>query len=265
MSIGQRSVIIGSAALAVFFAASLVATPAHARHRFWWLRGRIHTPHVHVEVQTQPAYPAYPTYYPPAAYAVPAPVPAPCCYGPAPVVVHSAPPRPHAQVGLAISGQAHSPVSGQLPVGGVVGALQFRTSSHSLLALELQSMGARRPSDGTRRDEVAGLLAGRVFFWNASLAPYFELAGGLGHTSIESPAMNVEASQLLGRYGLGLELRMGRHLVLEGQIAQVHKLRLGLDDPGDPGYVPVIGLDDDRDVRKHERAVEFRAGLGFRF
>lgn len=252
MTRAQRSVIIGSAALTIFFVASLSASPAFARRGHWRLHGRIYAPAVHVQVHSHPAYPA------PAAccYPPPAPTPAVIVHGPAPAFDPPA-------LGLAIGGAAHAPASGQLPVGGVVAALQFRTSSHSLLAVELQSLGARTLSNDTRRSELAGLLAGRVFLWNAALAPYLELAAGLGHTSIESTGLEVNASQLLGRYGLGLELRLGRHLVLEGQIARVHKLRLERDDHG-VAYA-AFGPQDDRDVGEHERAVELRAGLAFRF
>ena len=145
----------------------------------------------------------------------------------------------------------------EMPVGGAAGALQIRTSRHSLLSLELQSVGAYRPSDGTRRNDLAALLGGRVFFWNAALAPYLELAGGLGRTSLEVGGLEARASQMLGRFGVGLELRLGRHLVLDGQIAQLHRLRF------DDEAVAVAGRPAPFD--RHERATEVRGGIGVRF
>jgi hypothetical protein len=50
---------------------------------------------------------------------------------------------------------------------------------------------------------------------------------------------------------VGLELRLGRHLVLDGQVAQVHRLRMD-----GPGPSP---------VGDHERAAEVRGGLAFLF
>lgn len=256
MKNAQRFVIIGGAALALFLGVSLAPSPAFARRGHWHWRGhaRVYAPAVGVHVHTYPAHPAPTVYYPgPSTVYYPAPAPTQA------VVVHHHDP---VGFGLSLGGLAHAPSSGQLPVGGVVGALQFRTSSHSLLVAELQSMSAHRLSDDTRRRELAGLIGGRVFFWNRPLAPYFEAAAGLGRTSMEVGGFEVRDSQLLARYGLGLELRLGRHLVLEGQASHVHKLRLEPDDG--VAYEPV-SLGGDQAVRDHERAVEVRAALSFRF
>jgi hypothetical protein len=256
MSKAQRPLMIGSAALALFLAASFVGSDAFARHGSWGIgvhvRGRVFVPPVVVDVQSYPSYPAYP------------PPPPPCCYAPPPVMVQApAQPPTVPVVGLAVAGVGHAPSSGQLPVGGLVGALQFRTSSHSLLALELQSLSARRLSDDTRRQEVAGLLAGRVFLWDAQLAPYLEGAVGLGSARIQAGGSELRAGQFLGRYGLGLELRIGRHVAFEGQISRVHKLRLDSDED----RVAYDGLSgpSDRSIGEHERAIEFRGGLAVRF
>ena len=149
-----------------------------------------------------------------------------------------------------MAGLVEAPQSGQLPLGGMAATMQFRTSSHSLLSLEVQSLGAHRRSDDTRRSDLAGLVGGRVFLWNAAFAPYLELAGGLGQASLRTRELEVHAVQLLGRLGLGLELRLGRHLVLDGQIAQMH--RLVFDEEGDT-------------AEGHERATVFRGGVGLRF
>ena len=150
-----------------------------------------------------------------------------------------------------MTGLVEAPQTDQLPLGGVAAALQFRTSSHSLLSLELQSLGARRPSDDPRRSDVGGLVSGRVFLWNAALAPYLELAGGLGRAELRANDLEVHAVQLLGRFGVGLELRLGRHVVLDGQIAQMH--RLGFDETASGAF------------ESHERATHVRGGLALRF
>ena len=72
-----------------------------------------------------------------------------------------------------------------------------------------------------------------------------------------SDGLEVSASQILGRFGVGLELRLGRHLVLDGQIAQLHRLRF------DDEAVAVAGRPAPFD--RHERATEVRGGIGVRF
>jgi hypothetical protein len=207
---------IGSAALGLFLSMSLASAAAQAGHRWW--RG--------------PAQRSF------------------CC-GPPPFAEIEAVP-----LGLSVAGVIQSPQSGRLPLGGVAAALQIRTSSQTLLALEVQSLGSRQGPDGPRRDELDGLVVGRVYLWDAPLAPYLELAGGLGRASVEVNAFEVTAAQLLGRIGIGLELRLGRHLALEGQIAQMHRLQLG-------GAPSAFG--DPAPMDHHERATELRGGLAFRF
>jgi hypothetical protein len=167
------------------------------------------------------------------------------------------------RVGLAFGGLVDSPDSGQMPVGGVAGALQLRTSSYSLLLLEIQSLSAQRISDGLRRSEVVGLIGGRVFPWNAFLTPYLELGGGFGRATVGATGFALHASQLVGRIGLGLELRLGRHLVLDGQVASVHKLRLDDRDSSSPQQL--ASAEPFASIGEHERATEIRGGLAFRF
>jgi hypothetical protein len=143
--------------------------------------------------------------------------------------------------------------AGGAVAGGTAGTLQLRTSENSLFFLELQATRADRPWDGLEREDTAGLVGTRLYLWDGWLTPYLDLAAGLGQASFHCCAYHVEAAQFIGRYGLGLELRLGRHLAFEGQVAQVHRLRLDED----PTYV--VPLDD------HERAVEVRGGVAFRF
>jgi hypothetical protein len=214
-------ILIGGAALGLFLSMSLAPAAAQAGHG-WWRR--------------------------------PAPGPF-CCYEPA--VLEAV--LDAVQLGFSVAGVVQSPPIGGLPLGGIAAALRIQPSSQSLLALEIQSLGAEQGPDGPRRHELAGLVVGRVYLWNAPLAPYLELAGGLGRASVEMNAFEVRASQLVGRIGIGLELRLGQHLALEGEIAQVHRLRLG-DDPSydsDPCCAALLD--------HHERATELRGGLAFRF
>ena len=283
MTTAKRPLVILSAAAVLFTMMTLSPDDAEAR-RGWRVRGvvgaviagavlaevvgatvdaRVVLPPVSVHVETYPAPP-------------PPPPPPPCCYAPPPPprtyappppppTVYAAPyapafpsPRPeYPTLGLALAGSVQAGWADQMPVGGVVGTLQLRTSSHTMLGMELQSVGAYRPSDGTRRSDLAGLLAGRVFLWNAAIAPYLELAAGLGRTSLDYAGLEARASQLLGRFGVGLELRLGRHLVLDGQIAQLHRVRL--DERDDTVALSTSPFD------RHERATEFRGGIGVRF
>ena len=83
------------------------------------------------------------------------------------------------------------------------------------------------------------------------------VAGGFGQArSFECCLGEVAASQLVARYGLGLELRLGRHVVLEGQIAQVH--RWNADD--DDHRLLASSM-----IAPRERAVEARGSLAVRF
>jgi hypothetical protein len=194
----------------------------------------------------RPPPPEVQVYVPPPAYAQPV-------YGPppGPVVVVGAPAL-EPTVGVTLAGLVDSSGSGGV-MAGAAGALQFRTSSHSLLSLELQSLRADRTWDGMEREDLAGLLGLRLFLWDAWLTPYLDGAAGFGRASFRCCRVRDDAAQFLGRYGLGLELRLGRHLVFDGEVAQVHRLRL------DQASGPVLPLDD------HERATEVRGGVSFRF
>jgi hypothetical protein len=203
----------------------------------------------------------YPPVYPPPPPAYPPP---PQYYAPPPPAVYAQPvqyERPEfPRLGLGLLGTVQASAAGIAPVGGLAGMVTVRTSSLSLLAFELQSVRAETP-DG-QRDDLSALIGGRIFFWNAAFAPYFELAGGVGRTMVSidsSYRYRDSASQLLGRLGLGLELRLGRHFVLDGELAQLHRWRLDDDRGGfttDPTLASTSG---------YERALEVRGGIGFRF
>jgi hypothetical protein len=209
--------------LALFVCAALGGR-AEAHHG-WWAR---------VEVRTYPPPP--PVYLPP----------------PQPVVVVEAAPSPWPRLGVGLSGLVTS-ASGGTVSSGTAGTLQYRTSENSLFFLELQATQADRRWDGLQREDVAGLMGARLYLWDAWLTPYLDVAAGFGQASFRCCATRLEASQFIGRYGAGLELRLGRHVVFEGQLAQVHRLRLDEDPSLD------VPLDD------HERAVEVRGGIAVRF
>lgn len=163
------------------------------------------------------------------------------------------PARP--MLGLGVSGLVNSGTEGEEAAGGLAAALQFRPSSRSLLSLELQSLERRRAWDGSQRDDIAALLGARLFLWDAAVTPYLDVAGGFGRASVACCAGTLHVGQLLGRYGLGLELRLGQHLILDAALAQVHRFKMSRDDRFDA----VSPIDD------HERTTEFRAGLTFLF
>jgi hypothetical protein len=192
----------------------------------------------------------------------PAPPAPPCCYAPPPPVVMVAPPGPPPEadlhLGLAVAGLLQSAGTGQSTVAGVAASLQVRTSARSQFALELQSLASDRGPTRSRRDDLAGLMAGRLYAWNAALVPYLELAGGFGHASIDAQGLRTQASQIIGRLGIGLEMRLGPHLVLDTQLASLHRLRLD-ENPRD------VAENDPSFIGHHEQATELRFGLGYRF
>jgi hypothetical protein len=274
----DRPFVIFTASAALFALLALAPQDAEARHRHRWRAGGAiagavvgaiagaviadavgASAEVHVRTYPAPPPPPPPVVYVPAPPAPPPPPPPPppVVYQPYTQTYYSPAVRSeYPRLGLALLGTVQAGWGDTMPVGGAAGVLQIRTSRHSLLSLELQSVGAYRPSDGTRRSDLSALLGGRVFFWNAALAPYLELAGGIGRTSLEVGALEARASQIHGRFGVGVELRLGRHLVLDGQIAQLHRLRF--DDE-------VVAVNQPEPFDRHERATEFRGGIGVRF
>jgi hypothetical protein len=221
-----RGRILVSVPLAFFLCTALAAGKAEAHHG-WWAR---------VEVRTYPPPPPPPVYV----------------AAPQPVMMVEGAPAPWPRLGVGLSGLVATSAGGAVSAG-TAGTLQLRTSENSLFFLELQATRADRSWDGLEREDAAGLLGTRLYLWDGLLTPYLDLAVGFGQASFHCCATHLEAAQFIGRYGLGLELRLGRHLALEGQVSQVHRLRL--DD--DPTYV--VPLDE------HERAVEVRGGIAFRF
>lgn len=255
----KRPVLLLAASAALFSLVALQASPADAHGRGHW-RYRMIGAVAGAVIATAAGAPMY------------GPPQPGCCYGPPPPMSYGTPYSPtsvasvayadpqYPRFGLSLMGAVQAGWNARDAVGGVAAALQVRTSPHTMLGFELQSVGARRVNDDSHRNDVAGLLAGRLFFWNAPIAPYLELAGGAGRTNLSGNGYQVSASQLLGRFGVGLEFRLGRHLVLDGQIAQLHRLRLDDDDPDLAVYGnTVVGFD------RHERATELRGGIGFRF
>jgi hypothetical protein len=104
--------------------------------------------------------------------------PPPCCYQPLPpppppLVIGEpmyAPPVAYVPtLGLAVNGLIQAPQA-RSATAGVAVSLQARTSARTLFALEVQSLRAERPD--RQRDDLAGLLVGRLFAWDAPLAPY---------------------------------------------------------------------------------------------
>jgi hypothetical protein len=201
---------------------------------------------------------------PPPSYYYAPPPPPPCCYVPPPpppvVIAEPAPPPPAPdgpRLGVAVNGIIQSSQTSAAPsaTAGVAVSLQARTSERSLLALEVQSLTAEGPA--RRRSDLAGLLVGRLFLWDAAITPYLDLAGGLGRATIDAQGAGVATSEVIGRAGLGLEVRLGPHLVLEGQLAQIYKLRLDHEPGGQPADPTFIG--------ERERSTELRGGLAYRF
>jgi hypothetical protein len=194
-------------------------------------------------------YQPYPYYPPPAPY-----------YAPPPAVVQPAPYVVGPEMRISLSGVMQNPRSDyQLPVGGVGLGLQTRTSTLTMLGLELQALGADRPSHDEKRSQLDALVTGRLFFWDGCLVPFVELAGGIGQAAVEAGGFSTDATQLVGRVGLGLELRLGRHLAFEGALARTGRWAMGDDDT--VAYLRESGPF----IESHESATEGRLGLALRF
>lgn len=254
----KRFGLIGGTA-ALLCCTTFFARPAHADGH-WRVRGRVDAGAVvagaavglAVGALLAPPPPpppvvvhTYAPYY--GARVVVAPAPPP------PVMVVSEPPQPGPTIGISLSGVAQSLPDSDMSTSGGALSLQLRTSPHAMFSLELQSLQAERAWDGLRRSDAAVLVGTRLFPWDWTLSPFLDLAAGVGQASFRCCAFEEHASQFLGRYGLGVELRLGRHVALDAQVSEVHRWRL--DDPG-LTTAPVAD---------HERAAEVRAGLALLF
>jgi len=262
----NRSSMFGSAALALV---SLLALPAgEAQARGGW--------QVHVQVGSYGPPPPPPVYVPARPYAPPPPPvyvpPRPVVvvrpyYPPPPVrVVHHVPapvyvepvvverPSHRGTIGLGVSGLAQLPGEEHgAETGGVAVTAHVRTSAHTLLLAEMQVVGAPQGPDGLRRRDLAGLLGLRLMPWNNSIAPFVEVAGGLGEATFYCCGQRLHSEQLVGRYAVGLELRLGPHLVFEGQMGRIHRFTTDTEDH----LISPEG--------EHTSAFEIRGGVALRF
>jgi hypothetical protein len=226
--LNPRKLLCGGAVPALV---SLIALTSPAEARDGW--------YVHVEARRGPYGPPPP---PPVVQYVPAPVYAP---PPPPVYAPVMPP-----VGVSFMGVVQGPIDGRPSASGLGATFQYRPSAHVVTLFELQWVGEPRASDGLRREDLSGLLGVRLYPWNAPLTPYLEAAGGFGEATFTCCAQKLYSEQLVGRYAVGLELRLAPAWVLEGQIGKIHRLNFASDDP-----TLTSGA---------EEAIEVHAGLGVR-
>lgn len=249
----HRFPMLGSAALAVVSTLALLAQPAHARGG-WRVGVGISygppppPPPPVVVVRPAPVVVVRP-YYPPPPVRVYAP--APVMVAPAPVMVEQ--PAHGPVVGLAAYGVAEVPGNEQPGTGGLALALQVRTSRHAMLLLEVEGVGAPHVPQGPRRADAAGLIGLRLLPWDGPLAMFVDLAAGLGESTFYCCGERLHSQHLVGRYGLGLELRLSPHLVLEGQLGRIHRLTYDTEDA-------LLSPEDE-----HRSALDLRAGVAFRF
>ena len=151
---------------------------------------------------------------------------------------------------------------------GLVGGLQLRTSRLTLLGFELQALGD--DFEQRRLRELGGLVTGRFFLWDWFLSPYLVLGGGLARSTFETAGSGVKVLHAVGTAGLGIELRLGDNIVLDGQVSQIHRLKLSASgwSGGRIGQMPV---GDSGDELVHpwgeaaDRGWDLRAGLTVRF
>jgi hypothetical protein len=245
--------------LATTFTALLCATQIGGEAQAWpgYWRGHSHRSSVGAviagvavgaAIQAILAPPVVEVYGPP-----PPAYPPPVVMMPPPAVVVAAPRAASPAVGITLSGVLQDLGAEQGLTGGAAVDLQYRANPHAMLSLELQSLKVEHTLDRTQREDTAALVGLRLFPWDWTLSPFVDLAAGFGRASYHCCAYQEHAAQFLGRYGVGLELRLGSHVVLDAQVATVHRLRL--DEPG-----PALSAFED-----HERATEVRGGFGFVF
>jgi hypothetical protein len=220
-----RHLITGSTVLL-----SLLTVTSNARAGGWY---------VHIEARPVRVYgpPPPPPYVPATVYAPPPPM------------VVAAPTQP--PVGISLLGVVQGADDRRPGASGVGATLQYRTSPHAAMLLELQWVGEPRASDGLRREDLTGLFGFRLFPWDAPITPYLEAAGGFGEATFSCCGQKLSSAQLVGRYAVGLELRLAPAWVLEGQIGRIHRLNVAMDDPT---LAPLA-----------EQAIEVHGGLGVRF
>ena len=165
------------------------------------------------------------------------PSPPPTVYVPAPARTPAASPRPAAWstprkrrpttrrprvlntgLGLALLGTVQAGWSNEMPVGGAAGALQIRTSRHSLLSPGA-AVGRRLPAVGWHPPQRPGGPAGRpgVLLERGDRALPGTGGRSGSHLAGGRWAGGPRLADFRAASASGLELRLGRHLVLDGR------------------------------------------------
>src|SRR5204863_8782934 len=129
------------------------------------------------------------------------------------------------RLGLGVTGEGQFTVDHGSNTGwGIMGQLRYRTSRH--LGIELMG-GYERSSDKSNfaRTDVPltfGLVI-PILGPEYALSPYLVGAAGVNFadvTLIDAPTYQLHDSrkQVIGQAGAGLELRLGQHLALNGDV-----------------------------------------------
>jgi hypothetical protein len=121
--------------------------------------------------------------------------------------------EPH--VGLGIGGTGFS--FGDTQLGGASAHLRVRASHNVTWELALGVMGGKDEMGIERRD-VPLTLGVHIYPWDSVLAPYFVAAGGGNFVREDFQGQHIDGTQFVGALGGGLELRLGHHLTLGGDV-----------------------------------------------
>lgn len=229
-----------SAALPQTASAQIIITPPMVRVRPWW-RARVYlaappgpVPYYYAPPVYQPPPPPV-VYQPPQAvyappvYQPPPPVyqPPPPVYQPAPVVYQPAPPvvRPQWQARFGLGGRfaglLNTDSIGQSSQLGFGGEFLFRASRHLVLETAAEYQRTIQGGDGgLTRYDVPVTFGLRVHIGGPEwpVSPYFVFAGGIDYANLDFLHGQDVAWYAEGQIGGGLELRLGKHFALNGDI-----------------------------------------------
>jgi len=134
-----------------------------------------------------------------------APAPAPEGY----VIRQRRPSETHLGLGVAASGFSWTGSE----EGGGVAHLRIRSSGHVTWEFALGVLGGKDEA-GISRHDVPATVGLYLYPWNSTLAPYFVAAGGGNFVHEDFKGAKLDASQIMGALGGGLELRLGQHFTV---------------------------------------------------
>src|SRR5262245_51896434 len=121
--------------------------------------------------------------------------------------------QPHVGIGVAAAGFSWPGSS----IGGGVAHLRIRSTDHFSWEFALGVLGDK-DSMGIVRHDVPLTLGLYFYLWNGVLAPYGVGTAGGNFANEHFMGQELNASQLMAQLGGGLELRLGPHFTVGGDV-----------------------------------------------